>query len=96
VILPASNIDNLMLRDDVTAAVAAGGFDVHAVRTVDEAMEILTGEPSSAREADGRFSTETVHHRIDERLRALAETLRAFDAPPTSRQNGHVGRVHAR
>jgi lon-related putative ATP-dependent protease len=96
VILPASNIDNLMLREDVAAAVAVGAFHIYPVRSVDEALEILTGEPSGSRGADGRFRTETVHHRVDERLRALAETLRGFDDTPKSRQNGHAGRAHAK
>jgi len=35
-----------MLRDDVVAAVAAQRFSVHAVRHVDEAIELLSGVPA--------------------------------------------------
>lgn len=44
VLIPASNRMHLMLRADVIEACEAGQFAVYAYNTVDEAMEILTGE----------------------------------------------------
>lgn len=81
VILPVSNVEHLMLRDDVVEAVAAGRFHVYAVGTVDEALEILTGLPAGQRGAEGAFPVESVHGKVDARLRALAEALREFAAP---------------
>ena len=46
VLIPAANVDQLMLRDEVVAAAADGKFRVYAVRTVDEAIELLTGMPA--------------------------------------------------
>jgi predicted ATP-dependent protease len=46
VLVPHSNCDQLMLRDDVVAAVAAGRFSVQAVTCVDDALEALTGLPA--------------------------------------------------
>ncbi len=43
VLIPATNVRHLMLRDDVVAAVRDGRFSVHAVASVDEAMALLTG-----------------------------------------------------
>jgi len=43
VIVPATNVRHLMLRDDVVEAVGDGKFSVHAVATVDEALCLLTG-----------------------------------------------------
>jgi lon-related putative ATP-dependent protease len=43
VVIPASNVRHLMLRDDVVEAVGAGSFAVHAVASVDEALRLLTG-----------------------------------------------------
>jgi predicted ATP-dependent protease len=45
-VIPASTVPLLMLRDDLVAAVAAGRFALHAVDTVDDALEILTGLPA--------------------------------------------------
>ncbi len=78
VILPASNVENLMLRDDVIAAAAEGKFRVYPVQTVDQALEILTGMPAGPRRPDGSFAPEGIHTRVDARLRSLAEALRAF------------------
>lgn len=44
VVIPFANIRNLMLKDEVVAAVRAGQFTVYAVRTVDEALQLLTGK----------------------------------------------------
>ena len=54
VVIPESNVAQLMLREDVIAAVAAGRFALHAVGTVDDALEVLTGWPRRRRRAERR------------------------------------------
>lgn len=78
VILPRANLDHLMLRQDVVDAVAAGRFHVWAVATVDEAVEVLTGLPAGARDADGRWDDGTFNDRVQARLTSFAEAARAF------------------
>jgi lon-related putative ATP-dependent protease len=78
VILPASNVPNLMLRDDVVEAVAQGRFHIYPVRTVDEGIEILTGVPAGERGPDGAYPAESVNGLVDHRLLALAENLERF------------------
>lgn len=46
VLIPAASVPHLMLRPDVVEAARAGRFHVHAVATVDQAMERLTGLPA--------------------------------------------------
>ncbi len=47
VVIPATNLPHLMLRDDVVEAARDGRFAVYAVGTIDEAMALLTGlEPA--------------------------------------------------
>ena len=49
VLIPAENVDDLMLRDDVIEAVAKGQFHLYPVATVEQGIEILTGvTPASA------------------------------------------------
>lgn len=48
VIIPDSNLDNLMLRQDVVDAVSAGEFHVYAIDSVDDAMSLLFAEPGSS------------------------------------------------
>ncbi len=45
IIIPASNVPNLMLEQEVIDAVRAGQFHIWAVHTIDEGMELLTGVP---------------------------------------------------
>ncbi len=84
VIVPESNVPNLMLRTDVVDAVAAGLFHIYPVRTVDEAIEILTGVPAGVRTAGDTYPGDTVNGRVDATLHRMAEQLRVFDhgAPP--------------
>jgi predicted ATP-dependent protease len=69
VMIPAANVDNLMLRDDVVEAVATGQFHLYAVEHVDQALEILTSQ-----------SPADIHQRVDARLRSYSEALRRVDA----------------
>ena len=77
VLIPASNVQNLMLRPDVVAAVREGQFRVWAVETVDEAIALLTGVVAGERQADGRFPPGTLHNLVDRRLSQLAKRLGA-------------------
>ena len=45
VIIPRQNMQHLMLRQDVIDAVNAGHFHVHAISTIDQALEILMAQP---------------------------------------------------
>jgi lon-related putative ATP-dependent protease len=76
VVVPAANARHLMLRDDVVDAVREGRFNVWAVATVDEGLELLTGRPAGERGADGRFPAETVNAAVDEALARNVERLR--------------------
>jgi len=85
VVIPESNVKNLMLRADVVAAAEAGQFHVHAARTVDEAIEILTGTPAGAALAPGEFPEDTINQRVAARLREYAETRRTIAGPVLGR-----------
>jgi predicted ATP-dependent protease len=80
VIIPASNVRHLMLKPEVVDAVAAGSFNVWAVRTIDEGIELLTGVPAGARRPDATFPSGTVHALVHKRLRKLLTALVQFRA----------------
>ncbi|MEA3341309.1 MAG: S16 family serine protease, partial [Chloroflexota bacterium] len=82
VVIPASNVRHLMLRQDVVEAVEAGQFHVYPVRTVDQAIELLVGAPAGARDEEGNFPAGSVNELVEARLIELAEKQRDFDAPP--------------
>jgi predicted ATP-dependent protease len=76
VIIPASNVQHLMLREDVVESVKAGKFRVHAVGTIAEAMELLTSVPMGERQADGTFPEGSINARVLARLRHISDRLR--------------------
>jgi len=80
VLIPKDNVQHLMLRDDVVAAVEAGRFSVYPIATVDEAMVLMTGVAAGERDAAGRFPAATVNGLVDEKLRKLAELRRKFES----------------
>ncbi|QLA14746.1 Lon protease family protein [Desulfolutivibrio sulfoxidireducens] len=76
VLLPADNVDNLMLDEEVVEAVRQGLFHIFPVRRIEEAMEILTGIPAGRRGADGSFPSGSLFGLVDERLTRLARLAR--------------------
>ena len=78
VLIPASNTDQLMLRPEVVAAAEAGDFHIYPVETVDQGLELLTGEPAGTRGDDGSFPADTINGRVEAQLRTYADRRRQF------------------
>jgi len=78
VVIPESNVSNLMLKDEVVQAVQDGQFHVWAVKTIDEGIEVLTGVPAGARLADGNYPAGSINALVDQRLLNLAAQLVKF------------------
>jgi predicted ATP-dependent protease len=78
VIIPASNVKNLMLREEVVSAVEEDLFHIYAVETIDQGTAILTGIPAGERSPDDNFPEGTVHHAVKARLQELAESLERY------------------
>ena len=78
VLVPESNVQNLMLKEGVVEAVRAGKFHIYPVKTIDRGIEVLTGVKAGARRPDGTFEEGTVNYEVDKRLKAMAEKLREF------------------
>ncbi|MBL9086599.1 MAG: AAA family ATPase [Planctomycetia bacterium] len=72
VVIPRANARDLMLRDDVVEACAAGKFAVYAIDRVEQGIELLTGVPAGVGKAPGRFAKDSLYARVAERLDALA------------------------
>jgi lon-related putative ATP-dependent protease len=81
VIVPAANLQHLMLREDVLEAVEQGTFHIYAVSTIDEALELLTDVPAGTRDDTGDYPSGSLNQRVLLRLRELGATLREFGEP---------------
>ena len=78
VMIPESNVKDLMLRKDVVEAVKEGKFHIYAVKTIDQGIEILTGKEAGEKQPDGTYPKGTINALVDEKLKALAEGLKEF------------------
>lgn len=78
VMIPESNVQDLMLKEEVVDAVESGKFHIYTVTTIDEGIEMLTGVKAGERKPDGTFEEGTVNSRVDRRLREMAEKLAEF------------------
>jgi len=78
VLIPASNVRHLMLRDDVVEACAAGRFAIYPVSTIENGLALMTGRDAGARGDDGAYPEGSVNRSVEDRLRAFAQIRRSF------------------
>lgn len=69
VIIPRTNVEDLMLRSDIVQAVEDGRFTVYAIDTVDDGIEILTGVKAGKLNAKGEYPNGTINQRVQSGLK---------------------------
>ncbi|MGM0393535.1 MAG: Lon protease family protein [Thermodesulfobacteriota bacterium] len=82
VMIPAANVNNLMLRKDVVEAVAQGRFHIWQVAAIEQGIEVLTGVPAGQADADFQFPPDTVFGAVQAKLkkfhdRSVLKTVRS-------------------
>ena len=82
VLIPASNVKHLMLREDVVEAARTGRFAVYPIRSIDQGIALLTGVAAGKRSAKGAYPKDSINRRVVDRLRAFTEQRRRFVARP--------------
>ncbi|MGQ9718644.1 MAG: Lon protease family protein [Nitrososphaerales archaeon] len=78
VIIPESNVQNLMLKEEIIEAVKGGSFHIYPVRTIDQGIEILTGVKAGSRQMDGTFEKGSINDRVDLSLKNMVDRLKEF------------------
>ncbi|MDQ1279230.1 MAG: hypothetical protein QG670_490 [Thermoproteota archaeon] len=86
-LIPDSNVQNLMLKEEIVDAVRIGKFHIYSAKTIDEGIEILTGVKAGKRQSDGTFEEGTINYKIDKRLREMAERLKEFSETATKKRD---------
>ncbi len=89
VMIPESNIKDLMLRKDVVEAVNKGKFHIYSVKTVDEGIEILTDKDAGEQKEDGSYPKGTINYLVNEKLKELAEGYEKFGEKEKKRARGN-------
>jgi Lon-like ATP-dependent protease len=77
VMIPASNVCDLMLKQEIVDAVQVKQFRIWSVASIEEGIEVLTGIPAGKNQ-DGTFAPGGVFTRVDQRLTQMAEELAKF------------------
>ena len=73
VVIPATNVQNLMLDSQVVNAVREGQFHIYSVHTVEQAIELLLGKPAGRADRKGNYPRGTVFGAIAKRLADMRE-----------------------
>jgi len=73
VVIPATNVQNLMLESQVVNAVREGQFHIYSVHTVEQAIELLLGKPAGRADRKGNYPRGTVFGAIAKRLADMRE-----------------------
>ncbi|EGA64013.1 Lon protease family protein [Vibrio brasiliensis] len=71
VVIPRSNMHNLMLRPDIVKAVEKGEFHIWAIDHVTEAIELFTGKPAGTPSDEGSYPIDTIFGIAQAKLNAL-------------------------
>ncbi|MCF8999313.1 Lon protease family protein [Acinetobacter nectaris] len=68
VIIPWQNMQHLMLRQDIIDDVKAGKFHVHAIETIDQALEILMAQPVGQLDKKGEYTKGSIYAAVMDQL----------------------------
>lgn len=80
VLIPQSNVKHLMLREDVVADARLGRFHIYAIRTIDEALALLTGRDAGEPGAAGQYPEHSVNGLVAKRLKQLSDIAKKLPA----------------
>jgi lon-related putative ATP-dependent protease len=79
VIVPMTNMINLMLSQEVINAVEQGEFSIYAVEDIDQALEILMATPAGIISRTGRYPKKSIHAMVLDKLGKFSELLSGSD-----------------
>jgi lon-related putative ATP-dependent protease len=88
VMIPASNVRHLVLRQEVVDAVNAGEFNVYAVETIEQGIELLTGMAAGEERDDGTYAEGTINAKVMATLTKMAASLRGNEGSPRAPRDG--------
>lgn len=78
VVIPKTNVPDLMLKQEVIEAVKQGKFAIYPVETIEQGVELLTGMPAGKRNKKGEFPENSVFGKADRKLRHYAELIKTY------------------
>jgi predicted ATP-dependent protease len=86
VMIPESNVKNLMLKDEVIEAVKKKKFHVWSVSTIDEGIEVLTGKKAGVKGKNGKYPKGTINDLVDKKLKEYSENFTHLGKRPAKKK----------
>jgi len=80
VIIPHSNIKNLMLKKEVVEAVEKNKFHIWAVKTINEGIELLTGMKTGEMDKDGNYPKDSFNYKVQANLKKYSKYIKALSS----------------
>ena len=81
VLIPKANVQHLMLRADVVAAIRKGSFRIYPIDRIEEGVALMMGAPAGVLGPDGEFPSGSVYRLVSLRLDSFAASMRRMALP---------------
>jgi len=96
VIIPKQNVEQLMLDSEVVEAVKDRMFNVWAIEHIDEGLEILTGRIAGKRGEGGKFTVDSIHYLVNDKLSAWSYRRTSSTVRPGLHPHREAQRIRRR
>ncbi len=73
VIIPLSNVKDLVLKDEVVEAVKKKEFHIYPISYIDEGLELLLDYPAGEKDENGEFPADSIHGKVMAKLKLFNE-----------------------
>jgi lon-related putative ATP-dependent protease len=78
VVIPESNVENLILKEELVEDIKGGKFHIWPVKNIDEGIEVLTGVKAGERKPDGAYEEGTINYLVQRQLIEMAERIKEY------------------
>ncbi|MBE5972256.1 MAG: ATP-dependent protease [Lachnoclostridium sp.] len=76
VLIPQSNVKDLVLNDEVVEAVKNGTFHIYPITHIDQGIELLMQHPAGERNKNGEYPEDSVHGKVLKKLKEFHEAAK--------------------
>lgn len=80
VLIPVSNVKDLVLKTEVINAVKEGDFHIYPITHIDEGIELLMNCPAGQKDENGEFPEDSVHGKVYNKLKRFAKLSKEFES----------------
>ncbi|MBQ9936180.1 MAG: AAA family ATPase [Lachnospiraceae bacterium] len=80
VLIPVSNVKDLVLKTEVIDAVRDGSFHIYPITHIDEGIELLMNCSAGNKDGNGDYTEDSVHGKVYRKLKRFAKLSKDFEA----------------